>query len=303
MQQLFTGTGVALATPFRNHAVDYEALARLIEHVIEGGVDFIVSLGTTGEAITLSREECREVFDFTIQQVAGRKPLVAGLFGSNYTAKLVEALKTYDLEGFDAIMSSSPAYNKPPQEGIFRHYMAVQEVSPLPIIIYNVPGRTASNVTPETIIRLANASDKFIAVKEASGNLVQAMQIIKNRPEGFLVLSGDDPTALPLISCGGDGVISVIANLYPERFSSMIRAGLQGDFAKAARLQLDLLDVHPWLYVEGNPAGVKAGLEIRGLCSSEVRLPLAPLSAGPYAALRQAMEQVEKPVVSKKLEV
>lgn len=291
-QPNLSGTGVALVTPFRDGRVDYTALQRLIEHVIGGGVDFIVSLGTTGEAITLSARECREVFDFTIRQVDGRKPLVAGLFGSNYTEKLVQGVKNYNLEGFDAIMSSSPAYNKPPQEGIYQHYMALSEVSPLPIIIYNVPGRTGSNVLPETVLRLAEASEKFLAVKEASGDLIQGMQIVKHRPDHFLVLSGDDPTALALTACGGDGVISVIANLYPEHWSTMIRAARQGNLATATRLHLDLLDVHPWLYADSNPSGVKAGLEILGLCTKDVRIPLAPQSPENYTGLQQAMAQV-----------
>lgn len=291
-QQKFRGTGVALVTPFRQGSVDYAALERIIEHVIEGGVDFIVSLGTTGEAITLSAAECREVFDFTIRQVNDRLPIVAGLFGSNYTHKLVDGVKGYDFDGFDAIMSSSPAYNKPPQEGIFQHYLALEKVSPLPIIIYNVPGRTGSNVEPETVLRLAEASDKFIAVKEASGDMVQGMQILKNRPDDFLVLSGDDPTALPLAACGGDGVISVVSNLYPEHWSTMMRAALAGDMKTAARINLQLLDVHPWLYADCNPSGVKAGLEILGLCSKEVRIPLTPQSPGNYAGLKAAMAEV-----------
>lgn len=291
-QQKFRGTGVALVTPFRQGSVDYAALERIIEHVIAGGVDFIVSLGTTGEAITLSAAECREVFDFTIRQVNRRRPIVAGLFGSNYTHKLVDGVRGYDFDGFDAIMSSSPAYNKPPQEGIFQHYMALEKVSPLPIIIYNVPGRTGSNIEPDTVLRLAEASDKFIAVKEASGDMVQGMQILKNRPDDFLVLSGDDPTALPLTACGGDGVISVIANLYPGHWSTMMRAALSGDMKTAARINLQLLDVHPWLYADCNPSGVKAGLEILGLCSKEVRIPLTPQSPENYAGLKAAMAEV-----------
>jgi len=288
----FRGTGVALVTPFKNKAVDYDALETIIEHVIQGGVEYLVSLGTTGEAITLSAKECREVFDFTIKVVKGRKPLVAGLFGSNFTEALVEKIRNYNLEGFDAIMSSSPAYSKPPQEGIFQHYMQVAGVSPVPIIIYNVPGRTGSNVKPETIIRLAESSDKFAGVKEASGNIEQAMKILKHRPEHFAVISGDDTLTVPMISCGGDGAISVIANMYPAHFSNMVRSALEGDFATAARLNADMLDVHPWLYIENNPVGVKAGMEILGLCSKEVRIPLVPLSEGSYQGLKKEMEKV-----------
>jgi 4-hydroxy-tetrahydrodipicolinate synthase len=291
--QKFRGTGVALVTPFTaDKKVDYPALERIIEYVIEGGVDFLVSLGTTGEAVTLTAEECREVFDFTIQTVNGRKPIVAGLFGSNFTAKLVKGLKEYNLDGFDAVMSSSPAYNKPPQEGIYRHYMEVAEASPLPIIIYNVPGRTGSNVLPETILRLAHASEKFIAVKEASGDLGQAMSILKHRPDDFLVLCGEDPLTVPMIGSGGDGVISVIANAYPEHWSEMVRAALNQNMKKAARINLELLDIHPWLYLEGNPVGIKAAMEIKGLCSREVRIPLVPLSDNSYKALKKEMALV-----------
>ncbi|WP_421797804.1 4-hydroxy-tetrahydrodipicolinate synthase [Haliscomenobacter sp.] len=290
----FRGTGVALITPFRNKAVDYDALETIIEHVIQGGVDYLVSLGTTGEAITLSSKECREVFDFTIKVVKGRKPLVAGLFGSNFTEALVEKIRNYNLEGFDAIMSSSPAYSKPPQEGIFQHYMQIAGISPVPIIIYNVPGRTCSNVKPETIIRLAESSDKFAGVKEASGNLEQAMKILKHRPEHFAVISGEDALTVPMMSCGGDGAISVIANMYPAQFSSMVRSALDGDFATAARLNAELLDIHPWLYIENNPVGVKAGMEILGLCNKEVRIPLVPLSEGNYQNLQKEMAKVRE---------
>lgn len=292
-QPKFSGTGVALVTPFSNDlSVDYPALECIIEYVIAGGVDFIVSLGTTGEAVTLSTEECRQVFDFTIQKVNGRLPLVAGLFGSNYTEKLVNGVKNYNLEGFDAIMSSSPAYNKPPQEGIFRHYMALEKVSPVPIIIYNVPGRTGSNVLPSTVLRLAEASNKFIAVKEASGDLVQAMQILKNRPDNFLVLSGEDPLTLPMIATGANGVISVIANAYPRHFSEMVRSALQGNYPKAQQLNLELLDIHPWLYCEGNPVGIKGAMEKLGYCSRQVRIPLVPLSDSSYQRLAAEMEKV-----------
>jgi 4-hydroxy-tetrahydrodipicolinate synthase len=291
-QQNFSGVGVALITPFRDKAVDFSALARIIEHVIGGGVDYIVSLGTTGEAITLSAEECRRVFDFTLEKVNGRIPLVAGLFGGNFTEKLAAGIKAYNLRGFSAIMSSSPAYSKPSQEGIFQHYMAVAEASPIPVIIYNVPGRTASNVLPETVLRLAEASEQFAAVKEASGDLYQAMKIIKYKPERFAVLSGDDPLTLPLIAAGAAGVISVIANVFPTQFSAMTHAALRGDLDTARRLNNVLLDVHPWLYIEGNPTGIKAAMEIKGFCGKEVRIPLTPLSDANYLRLKAAMDVV-----------
>ena len=287
------GTGVALVTPFRQKVVDFDALERIIEYVIAGGVDYIVSLGTTGEAITLNSKECRQVFDFTLRTVNGRKPVVAGMFGGNFTEMLAEKIRHYNLEGFAAIMSSSPAYNKPPQEGIYRHYLELASASPVPILIYNVPGRTGSNVKPETILRLAMESEKFIGVKEASGDLLQAMQLLKNRPAHFLVLSGDDVLTLPMMACGGDGAISVIANVYPRHFSEMVCHARQGDFAAAAQLNNAMLDVHPWLYVEGNPVGIKAAMEIQGLCSREVRIPLMPLSDSAYAQLRAEMAKVE----------
>ena len=291
-QQQFSGTGVALVTPFKDGKIDFSSLGNIIEHTIRGGVDYLVSLGTTGEAVTLSGDECRQVFDFTIEVNAGRVPLVAGLFGSNDTAALLEKIKKFDFTGFDGILSSSPAYNKPTQEGIFQHYMKIAEVCPVPIIIYNVPGRTASNILPETIIRLANASKKFAAVKEASGDIVQGMKIIKEKPEHFSVLSGDDPTAFSLITAGGQGVISVIANALPEQFSEMVKAALNGDLNTACELNLQMLDMHPWLYVDGNPAGIKAALEILNFCSREVRLPLVPIQERNFLSLKKELEKV-----------
>jgi 4-hydroxy-tetrahydrodipicolinate synthase len=292
----FKGTGVAIVTPFqKGGAIDWSALERMIHHVTqENGVDYIISLGTTGEAITLSTTECKEVFNFTKKTVNGKVPLVAGLFGSNNTATGIERFKNYatELDGFDAVLSSSPAYNKPSQEGIFQHYMAIAEESPLPIIIYNVPSRTGSNVSAQTTIRLAHASDKFIATKEASGNLVQCMEIIKHRPNDFLVLSGDDPLTLPLIGAGGDGVISVIANAFPVEFSQMVRAALQGNYKEAQRLNNLTIEVHPWLYIENNPCGIKAALHQLGLIANEVRLPLIPQEGVNYEKLKVEIDKV-----------
>ncbi len=290
--QKFRGTGVALVTPFRNGAVDWEAYEQVIEHVISGGANYLVCLGSTGESVTLTTEECRAVVDATIRINNKRLPVVVGMFGLNYTDRLVEKFKTFDFTGVDAVLSSSPAYNKPTQEGIYQHYMAIAEASPVPIIIYNVPGRTSSNVLPATVIRLAKASSKFIAVKEATGDISQTTQIIKDKPDEFLVISGDDPTALACIACGGDGVISVIGNAFPSPFSGMIRSALEGDFAKAAALNLQLFGIHHWLYIEGNPAGVKAALELQGIGTREVRLPLVALSEKSLAGLKKEMEAV-----------
>ncbi len=291
-QQQLSGTGVALVTPYLKGKVDFDALEKIIEHVITGGVDFIVSLGSTGEAIMLTTPECKEVFKFTLQKVNGRVPVVAGLFGANSTLHLLERVRNYDLDGFAAIMSSSPSYVKPTQEGIFQHYMALEAASPLPIIIYNVPGRTASNVSADTTLRLARASSKFIAVKEASGNMEQIVSVIKHKPEGFTVLSGDDSLTLPIIACGGSGVISVIANALPEQFCGMVRAALSGDFDTARRLNLDLHDIHPLLYVDGNPAGIKAVMNFMGLCSGDVRLPLVPIRESTADNLKRELEKI-----------
>lgn len=289
----FSGVGVALVTPFKtDFSIDFAALERIIDHVIAGGVDYLVSLGTTGEAVNLTAAECRQILDFTIQQVAGRKPIVAGFFGSNFTTKLADTIRNYKFSGIDAIMSSSPAYIKPSQEGIYQHYMAIQDASPVPVIIYNVPGRTSSNVAPETVLRLAHASEKFVAVKEASGDLTQAMRIIKSKPSHLAVVSGDDPLTLPMIACGGDGVISVIANVYPSEFTQMTHAALNNDFATARVYNDKLLDVHPLLYVEGNPSGIKAAMEIKNLCSRIPRIPLTPLSEQKYGQLRDLMASI-----------
>jgi 4-hydroxy-tetrahydrodipicolinate synthase len=290
-QPILSGTGVAIVTPFRNRAIDFPALEKIINHVVEGGVDFIVSLGTTGEAITQSVDECRQILDFTIEKVQDRVPIVAGLFGGNYTDKIVEALKRYNFDGITAVMSSSPAYSKPSQQGIYQHYMALAEASPLPIIIYNVPGRTSSNIEAATTVRLAHASDKFIAVKEASGDLAQAMSILKEKPGRFQVWSGEDPITLPMIACGATGAISVIANAFPKPFSSMVRHAMDGELIEA-REHNDLLhDIHPHLYADGNPAGIKGVLEMLGLCSKEVRIPLTSLPDDSYGRLRAELRK------------
>ncbi len=288
----FSGTGVALVTPFKSGKINYKDLEKIIEYQINGGIDYLVSLGTTGEATMLSNKECQNVLDFTVKTVNGRVPIVAGNFGASNTAVLIERVHNYNLEGISAIMSSSPSYVKPNQEGIFRHYMELEKESPLPIIIYNVPGRTSSNIAATTTLRLANASDKFIAIKEATGDIVQAAKIIKEKPANFLVLSGDDPTALALIACGAEGVISVIANAFPSLFSDMVRAALNNDYKTAQHLNLQLIDIHHWLYVDGNPVGIKAALEMLGLCRKEVRLPLAPISKPNFIQLKKEISKV-----------
>ncbi|HRG34553.1 MAG TPA: 4-hydroxy-tetrahydrodipicolinate synthase [Saprospiraceae bacterium] len=286
------GTGVALITPFNQEKeIDYPALQKLIEHCIAGGVNSLISMGTTGESVTLTKEEKAQLLAFTIKQAAGRAQIIVGIGGNN-TQEVAEEIESLDTTGISAILSSSPAYNKPSQEGIYQHYMALEKVAKLPIIIYNVPGRTASNLTAETTLRLAHASSKFAGVKEASGDLAQATKIIKDRPEHFLVLSGDDPLALALVGIGGDGVISVIANAYPKEFSQMIRMSLNGDFKAAQKINNTLFDLHKWLYIDGNPSGIKAACHLLGICENEFRLPLVPMAAANYQKLREAMEAI-----------
>ena len=289
----FSGTGVALITPFAaDLSVDYPALGDLIDYVIAGGVDYVVCLGTTGEAITLSSKECREILDFTIRHVDERVPIVAGYFGGNYTDRLEERIKEYNFDGVAGIMSSSPAYSKPPQSGIYQHFMRVADASPLPVIIYNVPGRTSSNVLPETVLKLAENHENFAAVKEASGKIEQSVEILKYCRKDFGVLSGDDPITAPIIAMGGHGGISVIANALPAHFSGMVRAALESDFPRARKLNFDMLEVHPLLYVEGNPVGIKAAVSMLGLCRNYLRVPLVPLSEPYREQLRKLLSRV-----------
>jgi len=291
--QRFIGTGVAIITPFKNNEVDYPSLANIIDHVINGGVNYIVALGSTGETATLNEAEARDILDFCIKHINNRVPLVAGNFGGNDTKELVKKIKDYNFDGVSAILSSSPAYIKPSQEGIYRHYMALAEVSPVPIIIYNVPGRTRSNIEWETTVRLAKASKNFVGIKEASGDLIQTTRIIKNKPDHFIVTSGDDEVALAMTAVGGDGVISVMANALPKAFSQMINFALDQDYYAARSLNFKTYDLHKWLYVEGNPVGIKSAMEVLGFCTNEVRLPLSPLSAPNYAKLKEELLRIK----------
>lgn len=293
LQERFSGTGVALVTPFNDGKIDFNALERLIEHVISGGVEFLVSLGTTGESVTIGEDEHRQILDFTIKINNGRLPIVAGVFGGNSTLALVDKIRKFNFESIDAILSSNPAYNKPSQEGLYKHYMEIAEASPKPIILYNVPSRSASNISAETTIRLARSSDKFLAIKEASNDIFQIMKIIRGKPEGFLVLSGDDYMTLPIIACGGQGVISVIANSTPRPFSDMVRIALSGDIKSARTLNDKLLEFYKLLFLEGNPSGVKAALELQGICSREVRLPLVPMSERGVKLIMTELEDIQ----------
>lgn len=293
LHQRFRGTGVALVTPFKKDQIDWDSLEKIIEHVISGGVDFLVSLGTTGESATTLEAEQRQIIDFTIRINRGRLPVVVGIFGGNNTSALVQKMQQFNFDGIDALLASSPAYNKPSQEGIFQHYMALAAVSPRPIILYNVPSRTASNLTAETTLRLAHASERFIGIKEASNDIYQVMKIIQGRPKDFLVLSGDDFITLPLIASGGDGVISVIANTVPRPFTDMVQAALRLDLTQAQQINFQLLDLYRLLFLEGNPSGVKAALEAQGICSRDVRLPLIPMSEKNQQLIHAELQKIQ----------
>ncbi len=277
--QSFRGTGVALITPFNEDlSIDFDGLTRLIEHNIAQGTDYLVALGTTAESATLSLEEKKQVKQHVVSINYGRLPLVLGLGGNN-TAAIITELKTEGvLEGFDAILSVSPYYNRPTQEGIYTHYKAISEASPLPIIMYNVPSRTGSNMEASTTLRLAKDFENIIAIKEAAGDMTQALRLLKDRPEGFLVISGDDMLALPMVSAGGDGVISVIGQGLVTSFSSMIRNGLEGAFAKAYQAHYQIMPSIDLIFEEGNPAGIKSLLTQINICQDHVRLPLVKAS-------------------------
>lgn len=273
------GTGVALVTPFNaDGSVDFGGLKNLINYLVDGKVEYLVSLGTTGEASTLNKDEKKKIWEFTAEINNGRLPLVAGI-GGNDTLSIARDVKTFETSGYSAILSASPYYNKPTQEGIYQHYKAVSEASALPVIVYNVPGRTGSNVSPETTCRLAHDFKNIIATKEASGSFDQFNQIMRDKPEDFLLISGDDPIALPMIALGAKGVISVVGNALPSQLSEMVRLCLKGDFATAQPLHLSLIEFTRLLFLEGNPAGVKAALKHFNVCDDQVRLPLVKVSA------------------------
>lgn len=288
----FHGTGVAMVTPFNaDGSVDYDGLKRLINHMVDGKVEYLVSLGTTGEASTLKKDEKRKIWEFTAEVNNGRLPLVAGI-GGNDTAAVVEDIKTFEANGYSAVLSASPYYNKPTQEGIYQHYKAISEGSPMPVLLYNVPGRTASNVSPETTCRLAHDFKNIIGTKDASGSFDQFNQIMRDKPTEFMLISGDDPVALPMISVGAVGVISVVGNALPLQVSEMIRLALKGDFMAAQPLHLALIEFTRLLFTEGNPAGVKAALKLLGICGDAVRLPLVAASAGLTNSIQDQLQKL-----------
>lgn len=289
----FVGTGVAMVTPFDGSgAVDYKALEKLVKHLSEGEVEYLVVLGTTAETATLTAEEQSKVLTY-VQSVNYKKlPIVLGMGGNN-TAALVESIKNTDLNGVDAILSASPYYNKPTQEGIYQHYKAVAESTDKPIILYNVPGRTASNISAETTLRLANDFDNIIGIKEASADMDQVMAIIQDKPKDFLVISGEDGLTFPIVACGGKGVISVVANAYPKIFSDMVRATLNGEIESGREKHYQLKKFIDLLFAEGNPGGIKAALQILGICEDNLRLPLWKVSNELKVKLELAIKKIK----------
>jgi 4-hydroxy-tetrahydrodipicolinate synthase len=293
MQSLI-GTGVALATPYKTDlSIDTEALIKIVNFSIDGGVEYLVILGTTAESATMSQTEKVFVIKTIIETNNGRLPLILGVGGNN-TMEVVAELKTRDLSQFSAILSISPYYNKPTQEGIYQHFKAVSEASPIPVILYNVPSRTGSNVLPSTVMRLANDFKNIVAIKEAAGDMIQAMQLLKNKPKGFLVLSGDDMIALPMVLAGGSGVISVIAQGFPKEFSEMIRLGLNRKVDEAFKIQYLLSDGIDMIFEQGNPAGIKQVFQSLGIAENTVRLPLVCADTSLSDRIDQFVKKVNK---------
>ncbi|MBS1754293.1 MAG: 4-hydroxy-tetrahydrodipicolinate synthase [Bacteroidetes bacterium] len=285
------GTGVAIVTPFKkNMLVDFDALGKLIDFIINNKVEYIVTLGTTGETPVLDAVEKEDIINYTFEKVNGRVPIVVGVGGNN-TKEVMESLQSLPLEKATAILSASPYYNKPSQEGIFQHYKYLAEASPKPLILYNVPGRTGSNITADTTLRLAYEVENIAGIKEASGNMIQCMQVLKDRPENFLVISGDDHLTLPLIACGMDGVISVAANCFPASFSEMVRLCLNNNFNAARPLHYKCLQGNNLLFAENNPAGVKAFLFEMGLIENVLRFPLVPLSNSIHQQIKDYLKE------------
>ena len=286
------GTGVALITPFtKTGAVDFNALGKVINYVLDGGVNYLVTLGTTGETPTIDKQEKFDIIHYTYEKVNNRVPIVVGIGGNN-TKELINDLEHYPLDKAVAVLSASPYYSKPSQEGLFQHYKALADASPKPILLYNVPGRTGRNLAASTTIRLANEVANIAGIKEASDDMNQAMQILRDRPESFLVVSGDDALILPQLVCGMDGVISVAANSFPKDFAAMIQFGLNNNFEAARKLHYKLLEAYDLLFVENNPAGVKGFLYEMGLIENELRLPVTPLSNATQQKVKAFLAQL-----------
>lgn len=277
MSAFLKGTGVALATPFKNDgSIDFDGVESLVEFCVNGGVEYLVVLGTTAESVTLSKDEKKALVDHIVTVNKKRLPLVIGIGGNN-TASIIQEIKDTELSAFDAILSVVPMYNRPTQEGMYQHFKIINDQSPLPVLLYNVPSRTGTNMAAETTLKLAQL-DKIVGIKEATGDFTQVLKILKDRPKDFLVISGDDALALPAVTAGGDGVISVIGQGFPEEFSEMIRLGLSGDTQQAFEILYKLLPILDYAFEEGNPAGIKNILKNKGVCGDHLRLPLIPVS-------------------------
>jgi len=292
MDNPFKGTGVAVVTPFHNYGtVDFQSLEIVINNIIKGGVDFVLALGTTSEAATMSKDEKSAIVDFFIETVDKRVPIMLGIGGNN-TQEVVNCITAQSFEGIDALLTVAPYYNKPGQKGMYYHFKTIANASPVPVYLYNVPSRTNTNVSAETTLKLAHEVNNIVGIKEASGDFLQIMEIIKNKPKDFMVLSGDDALTLPLISIGVEGVISVVANAFPKQFSNMVKFGLEGKYDKANKLHYQLIDIINSLFEDGNPAGVKAALDILGLCKNNLRLPLVKANKRIYNNLKVQIEEL-----------
>jgi 4-hydroxy-tetrahydrodipicolinate synthase len=288
----FKGTGVAIVTPFKNDSsIDFAALGRVINHVINGGANYVVAIGTTGESPTLSREEKKAVLAYVVESVDNRVPIVYGI-GGNYTQEVINTIRHTDLSGVDGILSVAPYYNKPTQRGLFLHFKEIANYCSIPVIIYNVPGRTSCNISADTCLELARSCENIVGIKEASGDMTQIMKIIKGKPENFSVISGDDMLTIPVMAAGGSGVISVLANAFPAETSEMVSQALKNNYKLAREIQFRFLEIIELLFTEGNPAGVKDMLSIMNLCNNVVRLPLASVSRPLHTRIQKAIEEV-----------
>jgi len=288
----FKGTGVAIVTPFKiDSSIDFAALGRVVNHVIGGGVNYIVAMGTTGESVTLTKDEKKAIISYVVETIDGRVPLMVGIGGNN-TQEVINGVRHSNLTGVDGILSVAPYYNKPSQRGLFQHFKAIATSSQLPLVIYNVPGRTSCNITSDTCLELAHACDNIIGVKEASGDISQIMRIIKGKPDNFSVISGDDMMTIPIVAVGGAGVISVLANAFPGQTSEIVNHSIKGNFKSARELQFRFLEIIELLFTDGNPSGVKAMMSLMNICQNNLRLPLVPVSRTVYTRIQKAIEEV-----------
>lgn len=287
------GTGVAVITPFKNDlSIDFAALGRVINHVIDGGVNYIVALGTTGESVTLAKEEKKAIISYFVETIDKKVPLVVGIGGNN-TQEIINFVRQADLNGVDGILSVAPYYNKPGQRGLYEHFKAIATSSPLPVILYNVPGRTGCNLTSDTCLSLAHKCDNIVAVKEASGDIAQIMRIIKGKPENFSVISGDDMMIIPVIAAGGVGVISVLANAFPSQTSEIVNLALKSNFKSARDIQFRFMEMIELLFIDGNPSGVKAMMSLMNICKNTLRLPLVPVSKPVMERIQKAVKEIK----------